>query len=161
MSSGGFPFVDFSNLNLNTISMQPQQYQHQQQVPNFSNQMNTLNFNAQITPSQNQNDNQMNFYENLSNVNVSKQDTVMKQIFSNNEITINVSYNKSQDNTNLHANFYISNNIDKLLNNVKLNLLVKKYLICKVLSTSGMNLEPKISMGIKKVKYFLIFRKFL
>ena len=165
MPSGGFPFVDFSNLNLNTIPMQPQQ--HQQQVPNFSNQMNTLNFNAQITPSQTQNNTQMNFFENLSqpNVsnlsNVSNQESVMKQIFSNNEITVNVSLIKSPDNTNIHANFYISNNIEKLLNNVKFNLSVKKYLICKVLSTSGMTLEPKRSLGIKKVKFMLIFRKFL
>lgn len=117
MPSGGFPFVDFSNLNLNTIPMQ------QQQMPNLGHQMNTLNFNTQTTPTipQNNLNTQMNFFENMVQPNVSTE-SVMKQIFSNNEITVNVSLNKSQDNTNINANFFVSNNIDKLLNNVKLNL---------------------------------------
>lgn len=76
----------------------------------------------------------------------------MKQIFKNDEITVYVSLNVSNDKTQVNGSFYVSNNVSKFLNNVKLNLSVKKHIICKVLSTSATSLEPLKSLGIKKVK---------
>jgi len=76
----------------------------------------------------------------------------MKQIFKNDEITVYVSLNMSNDKAQVNGSFYVSNNVSKFLNNVKLNLSVKKHIICKVLSTSATSLEPLKSLGIKKVK---------
>ncbi len=87
-----------------------------------------------------------NFYENSQSV-----EPQMKQIFKNNEIIVYASLTKSFDKTNVSGSFYISNNVDRLLNNVKMNLSVKKHVNCKVLSTSGTSLEPNKSLGIKKV----------
>ena len=75
----------------------------------------------------------------------------MKQIYKNNEIIVYASLIKSFDKTNVSGSFFISNNVDKTLANVKMNLSVKKHVNCKVLSTSGNTLEPKKSLGIKKV----------
>lgn len=88
----------------------------------------------------------------------------MKQIFRNEEITVYVSFNFSGDRTQVNGSFYISNNVSKVLTNIKLNLSVKKNIICKVSSTSGTSLEPLKSLGIKKVNYrhnlFLNCRKY-
>ena len=82
----------------------------------------------------------------------------MKQIFKNEEITVYVSLNFSPDKVQVNGAFYVSNNINKFLNNLKLNLSVKKHIICKVLSTSATSLEPLKSLGVKKVKQiFFIF----
>ncbi len=74
----------------------------------------------------------------------------MKNIFCNEEITIYCSSNKAENNTT-NATLNISNNVDKQLTNVKINLFVIKYVSYKVLSTSGNILEPRQSFGIKKV----------
>jgi len=74
----------------------------------------------------------------------------MKQIFSNSDITIYCSSSKVNNDTT-NANLFISNNIDKQLLNVKINLFVIKYVSYKVISTSGSVLEPRQSFGIKKV----------
>jgi hypothetical protein len=76
----------------------------------------------------------------------------MKQLFKNNEITILVSTNHIFDGSST-TNFYISNNIPKHLTNVKVNFLVSKHLVFKVLSTSSNTLEPLQTLGIKKVNY--------
>jgi hypothetical protein len=83
----------------------------------------------------------------------------MKQIFKNDQITVYVSLNYTPDKTQVNGAFYVSNNVNKILNNVKLNLSVKKHIICKVLSTSATSLEPLKSLGIKKVKSCLIIPK--
>lgn len=75
----------------------------------------------------------------------------MKQIFKNNEITIFSMLNKSNDNTHVTGSFFASNNTDKQLNNVKINFSVKSSVIFKVLSTTGTYLEPRSSLGVKKV----------
>jgi hypothetical protein len=92
----------------------------------------------------------------------SQSDTAMKQIFKNNEVTFYASLSGSNDRTQVNGSFYISNNVDKHLSNVKFNLLVKKHITCKVVSASGTSLEPKASLGVKKVIiifYSNLFRK--
>jgi hypothetical protein len=73
----------------------------------------------------------------------------MKQIFKNNEITIYCNTNRVFDGNSVTV-FSISNNIAKQLSNVKINFLVSKYLVFKVISTSNNILEPLQSFGIKK-----------
>ena len=75
----------------------------------------------------------------------------MKQIFKNNEITIYSSLVKSMDKVNVTGAFYVSNNQDKILTNVKVNFFVKRHIVFKVISTSGTTLEKAQSLGIKKV----------
>jgi hypothetical protein len=75
----------------------------------------------------------------------------MKQIFKNNEITIYCSTNRVFDGNSI-TNFSVSSNINKQLTNVKVNFLVSRYLVFKVISTSpNTALEPLQSFGIKKV----------
>ena len=88
------------------------------------------------------------------NQNQQKQnDPSMKQVFKNNEITLYSSINKNTE--NMSGSFYVSNNIQKNLNNVKVNFMVPKYLTLKVLNTLGSSLEPNQGLGIKKVIYSL------
>jgi hypothetical protein len=136
---GGFPFVDFSNFgNLGT-----------QGITNMPT-SNSYNPSVPLTqPS-------TNFFDSVNTV-----DSSMKQIFKNQEITVYASLTKSFDKTNVSGAFYVSNNVDKLLSNVKMNLSVKKHVNCKVLSTSGTILEPNKSLGIKKVIDELIYFIFL
>ena len=55
---------------------------------------------------------------------------------------------------NMCGSFYDSNNIQKNLNNIKVNLMVPKYLTLKVLNIFGSSLEPNQGLGIKKVIYY-------
>jgi hypothetical protein len=77
---------------------------------------------------------------------------IMKEVFRNNEISIYYTVIKV-DEKSLNGSFYVSNNCESHLSNVKLNFLVLKHVNLKVLSTSGTSLEPKQSLGIKKVKF--------
>lgn len=71
-----------------------------------------------------------------------------KEIYKNNEITI---YSKLKSYNNIYTGaFYILNNSSNNLSNVKLNFSVKKNVIFKVISTSGSDLSPNSSLGIKK-----------
>jgi hypothetical protein len=131
---GGFPFVDFSNFgNIGGQTFPSNTGTFPQMMPQGTHSTT-------------------NFFETTPSV-----DSSMKQIFRNNEITVYASLTKSFDKTNVSGAFYISNNVDRLLNNVKMNLSVKKHVNCKVLSTSGAALEPNKSLGIKKVKYIFLF----
>jgi hypothetical protein len=95
--------------------------------------------------------NSQNFGHDFSKP-VTYQSSDVKQIFKNNEITIYCSTNKVFDGNSI-TNFSVSNNINKQLTNVKINFLVSKYLVFKVISTSNNVLEPLQSFGIKKVKF--------
>jgi hypothetical protein len=86
----------------------------------------------------------------LTNTQPINTNPTMKQLFKNNEITILVSTNGVFDG-NSTTNFYISNNISKQLTNVKVNFMVSKHLLFKVLSTSSNILEPLQTLGVKKV----------
>ena len=72
----------------------------------------------------------------------------LKEVFKNNDITIFSSLN--QNNNVYNGSFYISNNTGSQINDVVVNFLVKKYISCQVHSTSGKDLPPNASLGIKK-----------
>ena len=84
---------------------------------------------------------------NFGNLTVSE--PTMKQVFKNNEITIYTSLNKN--NENINGFLYVSNNIQKYLNSVKVNFMVPKYMNLKVLNTTGSSLDPLQGLGVKKV----------
>ena len=72
----------------------------------------------------------------------------MKEVYKNQDISVYSQFDVScSPNKGI---FYISNNSSKILSNVKLNFLVKKHITFKVISTSGNQLEPNASLGIKK-----------
>ena len=72
----------------------------------------------------------------------------LKEIYRNNDITI--SSGLAQNNNVYNGAFYISNNTSSQINDVIVNFGVKKYLSLQVHSTSGKDLAPNASLGIKK-----------
>ena len=72
----------------------------------------------------------------------------LKEVFKNNDITIFSSLN--QNNNEYSGSFYITNNTSSQINDVVVNFLVKKYISCQVHSTSGKDLPPNSSLGIRK-----------
>ena len=72
----------------------------------------------------------------------------LKEVFRNGDISIFSSLN--QNNNVYNGSFYISNNTSSQINDVVVNFLVKKYISCQVHSTSGKDLAPNASLGIKK-----------
>ena len=72
----------------------------------------------------------------------------LKEVFKNNDISIYSSLN--QNNNVYNGSFYVSNNTSSQINDVVVNFLVKKYISCQVHSTSGKDLAPNASLGIKK-----------
>ena len=72
----------------------------------------------------------------------------LNEVFKNDDISIFSSLNK---NNNVYSgSFYVSNNTNTHINDVMFNFLVKKYIHCQVHSTSGKDLAPNASLGIKK-----------
>jgi len=72
----------------------------------------------------------------------------LKEVFRNNDISIYSSL--SQNNNVYNGSFYVSNNTSSPINDVVVNFLVKKYINCQIHSTSGKDLAPNASLGIKK-----------
>ena len=72
----------------------------------------------------------------------------LKEVFKNNDISIYTSLN--QNNNVYNGSFYVSNNTSSQISDVNVNFLVKKYISCQVHSTSGKDLAPNASLGIKK-----------
>ena len=121
----------------------------------FGNIMNTNQSPSQSQNTFNSMSMQLDNDFGLNNMNSGLTQTMnMKQIFRNEEITIYCTSSKSSDKANVNATLYLSNNVNKSLSNVKLNLIVIKYVSLKVLSTSGNSLEPNQGLGIKKVIIF-------
>ena len=72
----------------------------------------------------------------------------LKEVFRNNDISI---YSSLSQNNNVYTgSFYISNNTSSQISDVVVNFLVKKYINCQIHSTSGKDLAPNASLGIKK-----------
>ena len=78
---------------------------------------------------------------------------IMKQIFKNNDITILSSLLKTNNNTVINGSFYVSNNLNKLIQNVKISFMVPKHITLKVINTTGASLDPLQSLGVRKVKF--------
>jgi len=72
----------------------------------------------------------------------------MTEVYKNNDITI---YSSLMKNNNVYTgSFFISNNTSSQINDVAVNLLVKKYISCQIHATSGKDLAPNASLGIRK-----------
>ena len=72
----------------------------------------------------------------------------MTEVYKNNDITI---YSSLMKNNNIYTgSFFISNNTSSQINDVAVNLLVKKYISCQIHATSGKDLAPNASLGIRK-----------
>jgi len=96
----------------------------------------------------------MNFAGNQQNITLTP---TIKDVFRNNEITIYTSVIKNNDNIN--RCFYVSNNIAKFLNNVKVTFSAPKHLSIKVVNTTGTFLEPNQGLGVKKVIFIILLYK--
>ena len=72
----------------------------------------------------------------------------LKEVFRNNDISIYSSL--SQNNNVYNGAFYVSNNTNSQISDVVVNFLVKKYINCQIHSTSGKDLAPNASLGIRK-----------
>ena len=72
----------------------------------------------------------------------------LNEVFKNEDISIFSSLN--HDNNVYNGSFYVSNNANTQINDVTFNFLVKKYIHCQVHSTTGKDLAPNASLGIKK-----------
>ena len=92
---------------------------------------NNANTNQQAPPQQ-----QNNVAQNLNEVYKNGDITIYTSLFKNNNV-----YNGS---------FFVSNNTSSQINEVAINLLVKKYISCQIHSTSGKDLAPNASLGIRK-----------
>ena len=72
----------------------------------------------------------------------------MTEVYKNNDITI---YSSLMKNNNAYSgSFFISNNTNSQINDVAVNLLVKKYISCQIHSTTGKDLAPNAALGIRK-----------
>ena len=92
--------------------------------------------NATAPQQQPQNQAQNNLQQNL------------KEVFKNGDISIYSSLMKN--NNTYNGSFFISNNTNSQINDITVNLLLKKYISCQVLATSGKDLAPNASLGIRK-----------
>ena len=55
------------------------------------------------------------------------------------------------ENNNVYSgSFFLSNNTSSSLNQVKIDLYVKKYISCRINATTGKNLAPYASLEIRK-----------
>ena len=72
----------------------------------------------------------------------------MTEVYKNNDITIYSSLMKN--NNSYSGSFFISNNTNSQINDVAVNLLVKKYISCQIHSTTGKDLAPNAALGIRK-----------
>ena len=72
----------------------------------------------------------------------------LKEVFKNNDLTI---YSSLIQNNNVYTgSFFVSNNTNSQINDVVVNLLVKKYISCQIHSTTGKDLAPNASLAIRK-----------
>jgi hypothetical protein len=143
---GSFPILDFTGFGASSASGSNLNYTQSSQFNLLDNKVGN---NSQS------NLYQLNHQTSINNpipsLNLPQSSEPIKQIYKNNEIVVYASISKSFDKSQISCCFYVSNNIDNLITNVKLNLSVKKHVNCKVLCTSGTTLEQMKSMGIKKV----------
>ena len=72
----------------------------------------------------------------------------LQEIFKNGDLSVYISF--VQNNNTYNGSIYVSNNTSSHINDIALNLQIKKYITCNVHSTSGKDLAPNASLGIKK-----------
>ena len=73
----------------------------------------------------------------------------MKECFKNEDISLYYTTDKKEGGV-IDGSIFASSNSNEQIKEVKINFLVQKFVKLTVLATSGNNLEPLQSLGIKK-----------
>ena len=144
------PF-DIFNLQLN----QPNNNNNNNTNNNQSS--NNNNINDLLNMVMGTNDNNQNNNNNQNNTNdffsqfqtPPKESDSMKECFKNEDISLYYNITKKEGGT-IDGAILASSNSKESISEVKINFLVQKFVKLTVLSTSGSNLEPLQSLGIKK-----------
>ena len=144
------PF-DIFNLQLN----QPNNNNNNNTNNNQSS--NNNNINDLLNMVMGTNDNNQNNNNNQNNTNdffsqfqtPPKESDSMKECFKNEDISLYYNITKKEGG-NIDGAILASSNSKESISEVKINFLVQKFVKLTVLSTSGSNLEPLQSLGIKK-----------
>ena len=144
------PF-DIFNLQLN----QPNNNNNNNTNNNQSS--NNNNINDLLNMVMGTNDNNQNNNNNQNNTNdffsqfqtPPKESDSMKECFKNEDISLYYNITKKEGGT-IDGAILASSNSKESISEVKINFLVQKFVKLTVLSTSGSNLEPLQSFGIKK-----------
>ena len=144
------PF-DIFNLQLN----QPNNNNNNNTNNNQSS--NNNNINDLLNMVMGTNDNNQNNNNNQNNTNdffsqfqtPPKESNSMKECFKNEDISLYYNITKKEGG-NIDGAILASSNSKESISEVKINFLVQKFVKLTVLSTSGSNLEPLQSLGIKK-----------
>ena len=72
----------------------------------------------------------------------------LNEVFKNADISI---YSSLIQNNNVYnGSFFVSNNTNSQINDLVINLLVKKYINCQIHTTTGKDLAPNASLAIRK-----------
>ena len=146
-----FNSINFSNTQLPQVN-------DQQQPNQLNNMFAGINLTSQ-NPQKQQPQASFNIIDTFSANNVgtlaptnTNSTSIMRQVFKNNEITLYCSSVKSNDKlSTTNVTFYISNNVNKSLINVKLQFSVPKYMERTINSPSGNTLTAMASLGIQQV----------
>ena len=149
------PF-DFINMQIN----QPNDNNNNNSNNNNNNNNNNVNDllnmimgsndNNQANNNTNVNNNQNNINDLFSPVQTApKESNNMKECYKNEDISLYYTVDKKEGGV-INGSIFASSNSNEQIKEVKINFLVQKFVKLTVLATSGNNLEPLQSLGIKK-----------
>ena len=150
------PF-DFINMQLNQPNDNNNNNNNNNINNNNNNNVNDLlnmimgsNDNNQANTNTNTNNSQNNINDLFSPVQTApQQSNNMKECFKNEDISLYYTTDKKEGGV-IDGSIFASSNSNEQIKEVKINFLVQKFVKLTVLATSGNNLEPLQSLGIKK-----------
>jgi hypothetical protein len=152
------PF-DFINMQLNQPNDNNNNNNNNNINNNNNNNVNDLlnmimgsndNNQANTNTNTNTNNSQNNINDLFSPVQTApQQSNNMKECFKNEDISLYYTTDKKEGGV-IDGSIFASSNSNEQIKEVKINFLVQKFVKLTVLATSGNNLEPLQSLGIKK-----------
>ncbi len=143
------PF-DIFNLQLNQPNNNNNNNTNNNQSSNNNNINDLLNMVIGTNDNNQNNNNQNNNNDFFSQFQTPpKESDSMKECFKNEDISLYYNITKKEGGT-IDGAILASSNSKESISEVKINFLVQKFVKLTVLSTSGSNLEPLQSLGIKK-----------
>ena len=143
------PF-DIFNLQLNQPNNNNNNNTNNNQSSNNNNINDLLNMVMGTNDNNQNNNNQNNNNDFFSQFQTPpKEPDSMKECFKNEDISLYYNITKKEGGT-IDGAILASSNSKESISEVKINFLVQKFVKLTVLSTSGSNLEPLQSLGIKK-----------
>ena len=152
------PF-DFINMQLNQPNDNNNNNNNNNVNNNNNNNVNDLlnmimgsndNNQANTNTNTNTNNSQNNINDLFSPVQTApQQSNNMKECFKNEDISLYYTTDKKEGGV-IDGSIFASSNSNEQIKEVKINFLVQKFVKLTVLATSGNNLEPLQSLGIKK-----------